>query len=372
MLYLDHNATTYMLPEVKEFMINLIHGGNNASSVHSNGRNARRLIEHARGQVAKAVGIDINSRQYQIVFTSSGTESNNLIMSNYYDGEIFISAVEHLSIFEHLKYASNIKIIKVDNNGIVDLADLERLLGASSNSKKLVSVMLANNESGVIQNIQKIAEIAHKYQAIVHSDCVQAFGKIRVNIKELAVDFITLSAHKIGGGQGSSALIGESKYILKPLIIGGGQEKNIRSGTENIASIAAFGLAAEIADSELLNRYKKMKGLQTLLEQSLYKYKNIEIVAQSLQRLPNTSLIIIPGTEAQVKLIAFDLCGILVSSGSACSSGKVGASHVLASMGVSDKDARSSIRVSFGYDNKVEEVITFIQAFEQIYSQEII
>lgn len=367
MLYLDHNATTFMLPEVKKLIISLMDGGYNASSVHSNGRSARRLVEHARGQVAKAVGVDINSRQYQLIFTSSGTESNNLIMSNYYDGEIFISAIEHLSIFEHLKYTSNIKIIKVDHNGLIDLDDLEKLLSLSTNSKKLVSVMLANNESGVIQDIAKIAEIAHKYQAIVHSDCVQAFGKIPVNIKELATDFITLSAHKIGGGQGSSALIGEAKYILKPLIIGGGQEKNMRSGTENVAAIAAFGLAAEIAASCLHIRYQKMQGLQRLLEQNLSQYKDLKIVAQNVERLPNTSLIIVPGTEAQVKLIAFDLRGVLVSSGSACSSGKVGASYVLAATGVSDKDARSSIRVSFGYENTEEEVLTFIKAFAEIY-----
>ncbi|MDR0296608.1 MAG: cysteine desulfurase [Rickettsia sp.] len=368
MLYLDHNATTNIHPEVKKLMENLIEETYyNPSSIHIKGRYARSLVEIARQQVAKSVGVDINSREYQVIFTSSGTESNNLLMNSYYDGEIFISSIEHLSIFDHTKYRDNIKIIRVDSDGIVDIDHLEQLLLASLASKKLVSVMLANNESGVVQNIQQLVKIAKKYGAVFHSDCVQAVGKIPVNIKELAVDFATISAHKLGGIQGSSALIVKAGHTLKAMMIGGGQERNIRSGTENVLAIALFGLAISIATTEVEDRYKKMKKLQTYLEKNLFNYKNVKIVSKNVERLPNTTLMIVPKTDAQTKLIAFDLQGIAVSSGSACSSGKVGKSHVLSSMGFSEDDARSSIRISFNYQQTIEDVASFIKAFEEIY-----
>ncbi|WP_425362988.1 cysteine desulfurase family protein [Candidatus Tisiphia endosymbiont of Hybos culiciformis] len=368
MLYLDHNATTSIHPKVKELMENLMKEAYyNPSSIHSKGRYARSLVEIARQQVAKSVGVDINSREYQVIFTSSGTESNNLLMNNYYDGEIFVSSIEHLSIFDHTKYRDNIKIIRVDSDGIVDIDHLEQLLLASLASKKLVSVMLANNESGVVQNIQQLVKIAQKYGAVFHSDCVQAVGKIPVNIKELAVDFATISAHKLGGVQGSSALIVKAGHTLKAMMIGGGQERNIRSGTENVLAIASFGLASSIAVNEVEDRYNKMKKLQTYLEQNLLHYSNVKIVSKNVERLPNTTLMIVSKTDAQTKLIAFDLRGIAVSSGSACSSGKVGKSHVLSSMGFSEDDARSSIRVSFDYQQTIEDVVTFIKAFEEVY-----
>ncbi|MCC8372368.1 MAG: cysteine desulfurase [Rickettsia endosymbiont of Pseudomimeciton antennatum] len=369
MLYLDHNATTNIHPKVKELMESLMEETYyNPSSIHIKGRYARSLVEIARQQVAKSVGVDINSREYQVIFTSSGTESNNLLMNSYYDGEIFVSSIEHLSIFDHTKYRDNIKIIRVDSDGIVDIDHLEQLLLASNASKKLVSVMLANNESGVVQNIQQLVKIAKKYEAVFHSDCVQAAGKIPVDIKELAVDFATISAHKLGGIQGSSALIVKAGHTLKAMMIGGGQERNIRSGTENVLAIASFGLAISIATAEVEDRYKKMKKLQTYLEKNLLNYKNVKVVSKSVARLPNTTLMIVPKTDAQTKLIAFDLRGIAVSSGSACSSGKVGRSHVLSSMGFSEDDARSSIRISFNYQQTIEDVVTFIKAFEEVYS----
>ncbi len=367
MLYLDHNSTTSVHPKVKDLMVNLVEGEYNPSSVHAKGRYARSLVEIAREQVARSVGIDINSREYQVVFTSSGTESNNLLISNYYDGDVFVSSIEHLSILAHFKHRNNIKIIRVNSDGIVDAKHLEQLLLASHSNKKLISVMLANNESGVVQNIQDLVKVAKKYGAVFHSDCVQAVGKILVNIKELGVDFATISSHKLGGGQGSSALIIKAEHTLKAMIIGGGQEKGIRSGTENVLAIVLFGLASSIATTEIEDRYKKMKKLQTYLEQNLCNYKSVKIASQNVKRLPNTTLMIIPKTDAQSKLIAFDLEGIAVSSGSACSSGKVAKSHVLSSMGFSDEDTRSSIRVSFNYQQTIQDVVTFIKAFKKIY-----
>ncbi|WP_341757554.1 cysteine desulfurase family protein [Candidatus Tisiphia endosymbiont of Ditula angustiorana] len=368
MLYLDHNSTTNVHPKVKELMKNLLEEAYNPSSIHTKGRYARNLVETAREQVARSVGVDINSREYQVIFTSSGTESNNLLMNNYYDGEIFVSSIEHLSIFDHVKYRNNIKIIRVDSDGIVDAQHLGELLSVSHSNKKLVSVMLANNESGVVQNVQELVKIAQKYGAVFHSDCVQAVGKISVNIKELGVDFATISSHKLGGVQGSSALIAKAEHTLKAMMIGGGQERNIRSGTENVLAIASFGLVSSIATTEIEDRYKKMKKLQTYLEQNLCNYKNVKIVSKDVERLPNTTLIIVPNTDAQTKLIAFDLRGIAVSSGSACSSGKVGKSHVLSNMGFSTDDTRSSIRVSFDYQQTNQDIVTFIKAFEEIYA----
>lgn len=368
MLYLDHNSTTNVHPKVKELMKNLLEEPYNPSSIHTKGRYARSLVETAREQVARSVGVDINSREYQVIFTSSGTESNNLLMNNYYDGEIFVSSIEHLSIFDHVKYRNNIRIIRVDSDGIVDAQHLGELLSVNHGNKKLVSVMLANNESGVVQNVQELVKIAQKYGAVFHSDCVQAVGKISVNIKELGVDFATISSHKLGGVQGSSALIAKAEHTLKAMMIGGGQERNIRSGTENVLAIASFGLVSSIATTEIEDRYKKMKKLQTYLEQNLCNYKNVKIVSKDVERLPNTTLIIVPNTDAQTKLIAFDLRGIAVSSGSACSSGKVGKSHVLSNMGFSTDDTRSSIRVSFDYQQTIEDARTFIAAFEEVYS----
>ncbi|MCC8417816.1 MAG: cysteine desulfurase [Rickettsia endosymbiont of Bryobia graminum] len=373
MLYLDHNATTCIHPKVRDFVVTLLgEEAYNPSSIHSSGRNARTIVETARLQIAKSVGIDINSREYELVFTSSGTESNNLLMSNYSDGEIFISSIEHLSIFAHSKYSNNIKFIKVDNNGIIDINDLENLLSASTSSKKLLSVMLANNESGVIQNIKELTIIAKKYGADFHSDCVQAFGKIPVNIPELGIDFATISSHKVGGMQGSSVLITKKNHLLKAMMIGGGQEKNIRSGTENVIAIASFGLAAELVRKEIEKRYQQMKILQDYLEINLLKYNDIKIASKNVERLPNTTLLIIANNDPQTKLIALDLHGVEVSSGSACSSGKVGKSHVLKAMGYNDSECKSSLRISFNHQQTIEDVKEFIKIFEQVYNLKII
>ncbi len=372
MLYLDHNATTCIHPKVKELIISMLDKIANPSSVHAFGRNARDLVETARGQILTSLGIE-DAREYQLIFTSSGTEGNNLVLNNYQDGEIFVSSIEHPSILDHAKIKDNVKVIDVDQDGIISLEHLETLLATSNNNRKLVSVMLANNESGVIQNISEVVKIAKKYSADIHSDCVQAAGKIPLNIQELDLDYATISAHKVGGIQGSGALIAKSKHKLAAMIIGGGQERNIRSGTENVLAITAFGLAMLIAGEELAERHSNMKKLQKYLEEYLLdKYKQIKIVSKKVARLPNTTLVLIPGTSAETKIIALDLQGVAVSNGSACSSGKVGKSHVLANMGYSNEEAKSAIRISFNHEQTIKDVQTFIQAFEKIYSQELV
>ncbi|WCR57355.1 cysteine desulfurase family protein [Rickettsia asembonensis] len=368
MIYLDHNATTFIDPKVKEYIISLMDKELNPSSIHRSGVFARNIVEEARFQLAAALGISLFTGKYDITFTSSGTESNNLIMKNFYDGDIFISAIEHLSIYNHIKHAPNIKIIRVNNQGLVDLEHLEELLAQSNAAKKLVSVMMANNESGVLQDITKISEIAKKYDAKFHSDLVQSFGRISINIKELGLDFVTISGHKIGGGQGGAALISNSNFQVTPMIIGGGQEKGIRSGTENVLAIVGFGLAAELMRKNIIENYIKIKNLQEILEKKLKKYSNVNIISDNVARLPNTTLITIPSTDAQVKLIGFDLRNICISSGSACSSGKISKSHVLNNMGVGEEEAKSSIRVSLSHTNTVSDIEAFIKAFEEIYN----
>lgn len=369
MIYLDHNATTSIDPRVKEYIIRLMDKELNPSSSHSSGRFAKNIIEQARSQLAAALGISLSSREYDITFTSSGTESNNLIMKNFYDGDIFISAIEHLSIYNHIKHAANIKVIRVDKQGLVDFEHLEELLKQSTTSKKLVSIIMANNESGVIQDITVISEIAKKYNAKFHSDLVQSFGKIPVNIKELGLDFATISGHKIGAGQGAAALISNYNFPLVPIIIGGGQEKNLRSGTENVLAIAGLGLAAELVTKDISGKCLKIRNLQEVLEKKLKRYPNVNIISENAARLPNTILFTVPNTDAQVKLIGFDLRNICVSSGSACSSGKISKSHVLTNMGVGEEEVKSSIRVSLSSANTVNDIEAFIEAFEEVYTR---
>lgn len=365
MIYLDHNSTTIVHPEVRKLIGDITAETLNPSSVHASGQRAKGLIEQARRQLAGLVGIEANARDYQVVFTSSGTEANNLVISNFNDGDIFISAIEHPSIFNYLQYQAGIKVIKVSSEGVIDLEDLSRLLAESSNSKKLVSVMLANNETGVIQPIKEVVAIATKFGAAVHSDCVQGVGKIAVDIKELGVDFATISGHKFGGALGAAALIAKTKYHLKASIIGGGQERGIRSGTENVPAIAGLGLAAKLAKDELVSRRHKMQTLQARLEQSLP--PAAKIIGEGAKRLPNTSLVVVSGFVAETQVIAFDLKGIALSAGSACSSGKTKASHVLKAMNIPEDEASTAIRISLSHHNTEEEIDTFIDAFKNIY-----
>lgn len=367
MIYLDYNSTTGIHPTVKEYMLQFMDYPANPSSVHSFGRKARKIVEATRTQVALMLGIGDHSKDYNITFTSGGTEANNLILSNFLDGDIFISALEHSSIYNYIKYHDNVKIIKIDRNGIIDLDDLKQKLADSTAAKKLVSVMLANNETGVIQDIKQIADIVHEYDGLIHSDIIQCPGKIPVNLHKMDIDFASITGHKFGGPAGIGALISKAAYHLKPLLVGGMQEKGLRSGTENVVAIAGLGAAAKLVIDELPIRYKKMVKLRDRLETTILSYySNIEIASYGVNRLPNTSLIINPSKKAENQLIIFDLHGIALSSGAACSSGKVGTSNVLKYMGYSKEERQSAIRISVGENNNDKEIDFFIETYKKI------
>lgn len=364
MIYLDHNATSEIHPLVKEKLLQYEYMPLNASSIHAYGRKANGIIEDARREIYNMLGIGNNLKDYNITFTSSGTEANNLVMNNFINGDIFISEIEHPSIFEFTNYYANIKLIKVDANGQVDLDHLEELLSESDCNRKLVSVMIANNETGIIQPIKEVIELAKKYNAYTHSDAVQAIGKIKFDLKELDLDCISISAHKFGGLQGAGALVIKSKHDIIPQMLGGGQEKNFRSGTENVQAIYAFGKAAQIYIKESKKRHKHMQFLRDKLEAVFMdNFDDIKIIGLNMDRLPNTSLIIDRKHDAKAKIIALDLGGVAVSYGAACSSGKVGESRTLKAMGVSNDDSKSAIRISVGLSNTECEIDKFLEIY---------
>ena len=339
--YFDWNATTPLRPEVSAALADALAVTGNPSSVHAEGRAARKLVERAREQVAQLVG----ARPADVIFTGSGTEANMLALTPAIEtaGEkrprdkLLMSAIEHSSVRAGGKFSREaIEDIPVDADGRVNLAALAEAV--SKASRPLVSLMLANNETGVVQPVAEAAAIVHAAGGLLHVDAVQAAGRIAVNIGVLGADLLTLSGHKIGGLKGVGALVRgrEDIHFSDPLIRGGGQERGARAGTENVAGIVAFGAAAEVAHRQFAEEAAHMLGLRDLLEEGLRAISPQAIIfGNTAERLPNTTLFASAGVKAETAVIAFDLDGVAVSSGAACSSGKVQPSHVLAAMGVS-------------------------------------
>lgn len=349
--YLDHNATTPLRPEAKQVMLAALDAGGNASSVHAEGRAARKLLDDAREQVARALGVI----PPMVVFTSGGSEANNLALKGAPVERLIVSAIEHPAVLEAARASGKtVEIIPVDGNGVIDLAALESMLRGP---RALVSVMLANNETGVIQPVAEIARMAQGH--IVHTDAVQVLGKVPVNFGLLGVDMMTLSAHKLGGPVGVGALIVRDGLALEPLIHGGGQELRRRAGTENIPGIAGFGAVAQM-------KLQNCRPLRDRLEAAL---EGAVIFGRDVERLPNTTCFAYPGMSAETLLMAFDLEGIAVSSGSACSSGKVAKSHVLGAMGAAPEISRAAIRVSLGWDTTENHIDHFIAAWRKIFER---
>jgi cysteine desulfurase len=353
--YLDHNATSPLRPSAKTAMLSAL-GAGNASSIHAEGRTARALLDGAREEIASVLGV----LPQMIVFTASGTEANNWAIKGTPVERLILSRIEHPSIIEAAK-ARNMPIewVPVDALGRIRLDALENILKRST-LPSLLSVMLVNNETGVIQPVRQIAELARSFNVLFHTDAVQALGRMPVNFAVLGADLMTISAHKIGGPMGAAALIVRNGLDLTVQLQGGGQELRRRAGTENVAAVAGFAaaLAESLSDTHILR-----DRLESELEQVS---PDIQIFGRNAERIGNTSCFAVPAFSADATLISLDLDGVAVSSGSACSSGKVGRSHVLDAMGVSSEVAKSAIRVSFGWNSAPADVDAFMAAWRRM------
>jgi cysteine desulfurase len=368
-VYLDWNATTPLRDEARRAISDALDLPGNASSVHAEGREARKWIESARSAVAKAVG----TVPRNVVFTSGGTEANALALApNLRRGtgpaveRLVVSAIEHASVLSGGRFPRElIETVRVTPAGVVDLDHLRELLGAGPPA--LASVMLANNETGAIQPIAEVAEIVHAAAGLLHVDAIQAFGKIPFDMGETGADLLTLSAHKIGGSKGVGALVlSEGVSGLEPLLRGGGQELSRRAGTENVAGIAAFGAAAAAAMAARPAEGGRLRVLQGRLEEGLRLMPGVIVFSDSGQRLPNTTLFTAPGLKAETAVIGFDLAGIAVSSGSACSSGKVQPSHVLEAMGFEPDIAQGAVRLSMGWSTRDADIDRCLEAWRKL------
>ena len=362
MIYLDHNATSPLRPEAREAAEYALGIGGNASSVHACGRAARGVIERARGQVSALAGARIED----VIFTSGGSEANALALWGAVHGaandgaritRLFVSAVEHESVLANATALAErvaglrVETVQVTGDGIIDLEALRAML-REGKGRTLIALMAANNETGVVQPVAEVADLARNADALLFVDSVQAAGKIALP----AADYVSLSAHKIGGPQGAGALILREGAPFAVQVLGGGQERGRRAGTENLSGIAGFGAACKIAAREL-SEVNKIAMLRNRFEEGLIRIASDAVVFGACAlRLANTSNFALPGVPAETALMALDLDGVMLSSGAACSSGKVKPSHVLAALGVSEDLSRCALRVSFGWNSTEADV----------------
>jgi cysteine desulfurase len=369
--YFDWNATAPLREHARIAVSDALLRTGNASSVHADGRAVRRLVEEARDHVANLVGAEARN----VTFTSGATEANTLALTPGLEisgrkeprDRLFVSAIEHPSVRSGGRFAAGqVEELPVTGSGVCDLASLK--LALKNAERPLVSVMLANNETGVVQPISEIAEIVHAESGVLHVDAVQGPGRIDCDIVALGADLLSISSHKLGGPQGAGALVRRGDiHIVEPLIKGGGQERGLRAGTENVAAIAGFGAAAAAAAAGKVADTSRMGALRARLETGIKSVTPAAVIfGEDAPRLLNTTLFAVPGLKAETAIIAFDLSGIAVSSGSACSSGKVQASHVLAAMGVEPALARGAVRVSIGYSTTEAEIDRFLQAWNTL------
>jgi len=362
--YFDYNATAPVKPGVAAAIADALAVGGNPSSVHRNGRLAHAVIEGARDQVAGLVG----AASQDVIFTSGGSEANNFALHALVTAgrRLIVSAIEHPSVLAAADRLGATRLA-VNADGVVDLAELERLLAADARPA-LVSIMLANNETGVIQPVAEAAGIAHKYNALLHVDAVQAAGRLAIDIKELGVDLMSLSAHKLGGAMGAGALI-VTPHVGKitGLMQGGGQERGLRPGTENVPGIVGFGVAAELAAEDLAGA-DEIKAMRDDIEAHLTKAGGC-VIAGGIARLNNTTCITMPGVASETQVMALDLAGVAVSAGAACSSGKVVRSHVLSEMGLAPDEADSAIRISLGWQTSASDIERLKVAWTEIHGR---
>lgn len=368
--YLDYNASAPLRAGARELMVDVLGETGNASSVHSDGRRARGRVEEAREQVARLCGVGSRA----VTFVSGATEANMTVLTPSWQDQgapvylerLLRGATEHPSVGAGGRFPAMLQdVLPVDENGLVRLDELRRML--SGEGPVLVSVMAANSETGVIQPLAEIGAIVKEAGGFFHVDAVQAAGRLQIDLNAWQADAISLSAHKIGGPQGVGALVVRSTArIPAPFVLGGGQENWRRAGTENVAAIAGFGAAAEAAASEALDT-SALQALRDRLEAGVRAdCPDVVIFGAGAPRLANTSCFAVPGVPAETALIAFDLERVSISSGSACSSGKVSVSHVLTAMGVEEATARCALRVSLGWDTGEADIDRFLEVWPDV------
>jgi len=368
-VYLDWNATTPLRSEARTAMAAASDLCGNPSSVHAEGREARKWVEGARSIIASAVG----ALPKDLIFTSGGTEANALALApGLRRGEappierLVVSAIEHASVLAGGRFSpSAVARVGVTPKGLVDLDALREILRRGPPA--LVSIMLANNETGAIQPVRVAAEMIHAAGGLLHVDAIQAFGKIALDMREIGADLLSLSAHKLGGPKGVGALVlADGLSAPEALLRGGGQEKSRRAGTENVAGIAGFGAAASAAVAGLKEEARRLENLRNRLERGLKQTPETIVFSQDAPRLPNTTLVTVPGLRAETAVIGFDLAGIAVSSGSACSSGKVQPSHVLQAMGFGRETANGAVRISLGWSTRDADIDSCLEAWRRL------
>ena len=366
MIYFDYNATAPLHKNViKKIQSLKFEEFGNPSSVHKIGRNSKKVVEEVRRNILSI----LKAKNYDLIFTSGATESNNLAIKGFIKKNniktIYSLETEHASVIDVVKSLEiEKKFFKTNSNGTVNLKEIEEALSKQT-TPFLVSIMFANNESGIIHPINEIAKIVKKYKGIIHCDGVQSLGKIEIDLDSLDVDLFSISSHKIGGPTGIGALLINTRNNITPEIIGGGQEKNLRSGTENFLGILGFGEAMNEVKNLTKICNSEIKNNRDLLETNLKKLSNeIKIFGEDADRLANTCYFAYPSMTSENQVIALDQKGICVSSGAACSSGKVESSHVLKAMKVDDKYIHSAIRVSLGWESTKEQVETFFNVWK--------
>jgi cysteine desulfurase len=371
--YMDWNATAPLLPEAREAFLRVGMMEGNPSSVHREGRAVRAEIENARRKVAAAVG----AKPANIIFTSGATEAANLVLTPDFRmgrsplgiGRLYVSAIEHKAVFEGGRFArADVEVFPAHSTGTADVTVLEAMLAHHDHALGLpmVALMAANNETGIVQPIAEVAELVHLHGGILVVDAVQAFGRIPLDIEAMKADFVIVSSHKIGGPKGAGALVARGEAMMPAALIhGGGQEKGHRSGTENAASIAGFGAAAEVVAIDVSGRADCMRAAQQVIEARMRDIAP-ELVIHGVhsERLPNTTFFSLAGLKSETGQIAFDLEGVALSAGSACSSGKVGESHVLKAMGLDPR--MGALRISIGTSTTEQDIERTIAAFARI------
>jgi len=364
-VYLDHNATSPLRPAARRALDEALAQSANPSSVHREGQRARAVVETAREGFAAGIG----AAPGEVAFVSGGTEACNLaiagVVSGLGVGRIVVSAIEHPAVLEPARAAGvTLEVAPVTRAGLVDLEALSRILATGEGAATLVCVMAANNETGAVQPVGDVAALARAHGAIMFCDAAQALGRMPFDVSQLGVDLAAFAGHKLGAAQGVGALYVRSGLVLAPLVHGGGQERGLRGGTENVAPIASLAAAFDEAAGSLADETQRLAGLRDHLEERVRDATpEACVIAGEAPRLANTSAIALPGARAETLVIALDLEGIAVSAGSACSSGKVGASHVMAAMGVEPGIGRAAIRVSLGWNTGAADIDAFARAW---------